>query len=366
MRLGPLRLPALVAVVVVLVTACGQSATVTGTPSARVGALSSVTPVSDPRDLSGPATATLADRSVDVVTPDAQQQLPATVTSYERTGNQQITVTDTSRIVAMNLSGSVAATVWALGFGDDIVGRDVAADFPGVDQLPVVTKDGHTINVEAVLALDPTLVITDGSIGPIDVVQQLRDAGVTVVFVENESSFDGADTLARQVAAALGAPVAGETLAKHVDDEVATVRQEIGPLVPSSPDGRIRMVFLYMRGSAGVYYLFGHGTGADDLIDALGGDDVATDLGWGELTPLTDEAMVKADPDLILVMTDGLKSVGGIDGLLKSYPAVALTAAGQHRRIVDMADGDVLSFGPRSAAVLAALAAAVYSPGASE
>jgi iron complex transport system substrate-binding protein len=322
--------------------------------------------VDDPRALTGPATAELTDRDVEVVDPNPVQQLPATVTSRERTGDRQVTVTDTSRIVAMNISGSIAATVWALGFGQDIVGRDVAADFPGMADVPVVTKDGHTINVEAVLDLDPTLVITDGSIGPLDVVTQLRDAGVALVFVDDDSSFEGAGTLARQVAAALGAPEAGEALADRVADEVAAVRDEVAPLVPAEPDDRIRMVFLYLRGTAGVYYLFGHGTGADDLIDALGGVDIASELGWGELTPLTDEAIVKADPDLILVMIDGLASVGGIDGLLDSHPAIALTSAGQHRRIIDMADGDVLSFGPRSAEVLAALAAAVYSPGAAE
>ncbi len=73
-------------------------------------------------------------------------------------------------------------------------------------------------------------------------------------------------------------------------------------------------------------------------------------------------AIVAMDPDVILVMTDGLASVGGVDGLLKSKPAIALTSAGQHKRIVDMADGDILSFGPRSAAILDALARAIYAP----
>ena len=77
---------------------------------------------------------------------------------------------------------------------------------------------------------------------------------------------------------------------------------------------------------------------------------------------MTDEALVAMDPQLILVMTEGLQSVGGIDGLIASKPAVGLTAAGQQRRFVDMADGDILSFGPRSAAVLEALARAIYAP----
>jgi iron complex transport system substrate-binding protein len=54
--------------------------------------------------------------------------------------------------------------------------------------------------------------------------------------------------------------------------------------------------------------------------------------------------------------------VGGVDGLLADKPAIALTKAGQNRRFVDMADGEILGFGPRTADVLDALARAIYAP----
>jgi iron complex transport system substrate-binding protein len=73
--------------------------------------------------------------------------------------------------------------------------------------------------------------------------------------------------------------------------------------------------------------------------------------------------MLSTDPDVILVMTDGLASVGGVDGLLADFPAIALTTAGENRRVVDMADTQILSFGPRSAAVIDGLARAIYAPG---
>jgi hypothetical protein len=89
---------------------------------------------------------------------------------------------------------------------------------------------------------------------------------------------------------------------------------------------------------------------------------VAGEIGWVGMRPMTDEALIAANPDLILVMTKGIESAGGVDGLLENKQAIALTAAGQHRRFVDMADGDILSFGPRSAGVLDALARAIYAP----
>ena len=61
-------------------------------------------------------------------------------------------------------------------------------------------------------------------------------------------------------------------------------------------------------------------------------------------------------------MTEGLQSVGGVDGLMKAIPAIEQTPAGQNRRIIDMSDSQILSFGPRTAHVLDALARALYAP----
>ena len=325
--------------------------------------LAELTPGAYPAAITGPSTAVLADESIVPVADDAQPALPTTVVSHDPGGDVDVTVTDASRVVALDVAGSVAATVAGLGFADRLVGRDVATTFPEAAALPVVTSpDGQSVDAEAVLGVSPTIVITDGSVGPRDVLQQLRSAGVAVVFVDNESSFAGAAQLAEQVAAVFGTPELGTRLADGISSRVAAVEAEIARFVPSDPGQRLRMAFLYLRGGSGVYYLFGTGSGADVLIDALGGIDAATEQGWVGMRPMTDEALVAMDPDLILVMTGGLRSVGGIDGLIASKPAVGLTTAGEHRRFVDMADGDILSFGPRSAEVLEALARAVYAP----
>ncbi|MCU1439353.1 MAG: hemin receptor [Rhodoglobus sp.] len=356
---------ALCAVAMALLCGCStaspsgdSSPTVTSDPTlplAQLGVLD------DPRSYVGESTAVLADDAIP--SPDAvpEQSLPVTVTSRDLAGDTRVTVESTDRILAMDISGSIAATVFGLGLGDSVVGRDISTTFPEAADLPLITSSAHTVNSEAILALRPTVVITDGSIGPIDVVLQLRDAGIPVVFVDTEPSVDGVGELARQVAAALGVSAAGEQLASGLVDGIEAKIDEIAAIVPSGDP--LRMMFLYLRGSSGVYYLFGAESGADVLISSLGGVDVSTEIGLDGMRPMTDEAMVAANPDLILVMTDGIASVGGVDGLLESKPAIALTNAGQHRRFVDMADGDILSFGPRTASVLDALARAIYAPG---
>jgi iron complex transport system substrate-binding protein len=206
-------------------------------------------------------------------------------------------------------------------------------------------------------------VITDGTVGPTDVVLQLREAGITVVYVDAEPGLAAPAELARQVAAALGSPETGELLAERLESELAAVIADIASIRPEAPADRVRILFLYLRGTSGIYYLFGEESGADELIEAVGGIDVAGEIGWQGLRPMTDEALVAANPDLILVMTGGLESVGGIDALIAEKPAIGLTRAGENSRFVDMADGEVLSFGPRTPAVLDALARAIYAPG---
>ena len=61
---------------------------------------------------------------------------------------------------------------------------------------------------------------------------------------------------------------------------------------------------------------------------------------------MTAEAVIAAQPDVYVLFTTSLKSIGGVDGLLK-LPGLVHTPAGQNRRVVTL-DGQYLSgFGPR-------------------
>lgn len=318
----------------------------------------------DPKSFQGQSTAWLANDDIEPIAENPEQHLPVTVTSYDRTGERQVAIEDTSRVISLDLTGAVSGTIWGLGFGDTLVARGESTLFSGVADLPTVTTGGISVNTESVINMRPTLVIADGSIGPVDVVEQLRDVGITVVFVRNEPSFDGALELARDIGEIYGAPELGEQMADQLEAELERTMADIAAIAPQNREDKLRIVFLYLRGSSGIYYLFGSESGADQLIEALGAIDVAGELGWQGMRPLTDEAVVSANPDVFLVMTGGLESVGGVDQLMEDRTALALTNAGQNRRIVDMEDGQVLSFGPRAPEVLDALARALYAPNA--
>jgi iron complex transport system substrate-binding protein len=319
-----------------------------------------------PRDWVGPSTALLTTQTVTPITDTPPTPaLPVTITSDDLAGPREVTVERAQRIIAVDMAGSLAQTVWGLGLGDRLVGRDISTTFPGTEDLPVVTGTGHAISPESVLALRPDLILTDGTVGPIDVMLQLREAGVTVVFIDVPPGIGQGSGQALRVAEALGVSEVGQRLADRIDAEVAEVVDTIRANTPTEPDNKLRIMFLYLRGSSGIYYLFGSESGAGELITALGAIDVAGEIGWEGLRPVTDEALIAANPDLIMVMTGGLDSVGGVENLVEEKPAIGLTRAGQNLRFVDMADSEVLGFGPRTPLVLDALARAIYSPQAS-
>ncbi|WP_122818478.1 heme/hemin ABC transporter substrate-binding protein [Nocardioides pantholopis] len=347
----------------VLLAGCGISTGDGGSGDGEGGAqaapaLADVEPLADVRDWDGLSVAAAVDE-LDPVAEAPEPRLPVTVTDAQ---GSKVTVTDTSRILALDVYGTLARTVFELGLGDQVVGRDVSTQFPEAAELPLVTQNGHDLNAEAILELDPTVILTDTSLGPWDTVLQMRDAGIPVVVVDSERSLDNAGTLVREVADALGVPDQGRELAERTEQESKAVLAQIADVAPTEARERLRMVFLYVRGQAGVYYMFGEDSGADSLIDALGGYDVAEEIGWNGMKPLTDEGLVAAQPDLVLMMSGGLDSAGGIDGLLERLPALAQTPAGRNRRFVAMEDSQIMGFGPMTAPVLNALAVSVYAP----
>ncbi|RGE16730.1 hemin ABC transporter substrate-binding protein [Leucobacter sp. wl10] len=324
--------------------------------------LSELTPLEDPTAYQGPTTAVVGGPSIPPLAEAPEPELPATVVSKDSTGDTEVTVEDISRIVPLSLSGSVGELVYSFGLSDNIVGRDVSTNFPGSENIPVITKEGHSIDAEGVLALNPSVIVTDGSIGPTDVILQLRDAGIPVVTVGRAIDPETSYATAQQVADALGvgsvAPAIIETLGQAIADKEAEVRR----LLPADESKRPRVAFLYVRGTAGIFYLFGKGSGADSLIRSIGAIDAAEEIGWVGEKPMTEEALVGMNPDIILVMTKGLESAGGVDGLLAAQPSIALTTAGKNKRIIDVDDAVLFAGGTRIPDVIDGLARAVYAP----
>lgn len=283
--------------------------------------------------------------------------LPVELTDAD---GRDVTVDDISRIIPLDVYGTISRTLAGLGLRDSIVGRTVSSTESSLQDLPVVTQGGHSINAEAVLNLNPSLVIVDDSIGPGDALNQLRDAGVPVVKISPGHTIDTVSSDIDTIAGIVGLAENGERLGERADAEISraveAIRGAAGDAVPGNP---LRMAFLYARGDGGVFYILGPDDGTDDLIEALGGVDAAKEEGIGQASPANAESLADLNPDVLVMMSAGLDSTGGLDGLL-AKPGIAQTTAGKNERVLAIPDSQSLSFGPQSGEMLLTAAAALY------
>ena len=257
----------------------------------------------------------------------------------------------TERIVPVD--GDLAEVVFALGLGDQVVATDLSATYPPeADALPQIGYQ-RALTAEPIAAFEPTLVLATDLAGPPETLDQLRALDIPVTVIEREPTLEGPAAKIRAVAEALGVSERGEEL-------VAELEADIDAALAAAADveERPRVLVLYVRGEQ-VQLIFGEGSGFDEVLPAVGAIDVAGELGLGETSELTAEAMVRAAPDVLVVTTSGLESVGGVDGLV-SIPGISRTPAGQNRRVLAYEDQFLLGGGPRFGQMLQQLVADLH------
>lgn len=242
------------------------------------------------------------------------------------------------------LANGVAEIMNSLHAKALIVGRDLSSSEKALEDIPVVTS-GHQVIPEKVIALKPDLVIIDASTGPKSAIDQIRSAGIRVEQTPESWNLADISLKVQAVANVIGAPQQGELLNQSISSAITNSKLSSKP----------RIAFLYLRGTSSIYLIGGEGSGADSLISAIGGVDVGAAALPRPFNTLTAESLATLNPDVIIVMTKGLESVGGISGLLK-LPGVAQTEAGKKQAVIDVDDSLLLSFGPRTPSLVQVLA----------
>lgn len=251
-----------------------------------------------------------------------------------------------SRVVA--LANGSAEIISSMGHLDLLIGRDIASDSAPLQSVEVVTS-GHQIVAEKILSLKPDLLIIDASSGPASALEVLRSAGIRIVKISEAWTLAEIDRKVGEIATAIGAVDDGKALIAALQESTSAVTQIAA--------GK-KIAFLYLRGGSAVYLIGGKGSGTDSLIAAIGGIDAGAQKFENPFTPMSAEAIAALNPDVFLVMSKGLESVGGVDGLIQ-LPGIAQTQAGKNRAVVAVDDSLLLSFGPRSYSLLEALSQSI-------
>ncbi|GLQ11851.1 hemin ABC transporter substrate-binding protein [Devosia yakushimensis] len=256
---------------------------------------------------------------------------------------------DNSRLVS--IGGSLTEIIYALGEEGKLIARDSTATYP---EAAVALPDvGYMRQLapEGVLSVSPSaLLVIEGS-GPPEALDVLSHAGVDYQTVPEGFSHEGILVKVRAVGQALGVPDKAEVLAGEIDAALKAVEARTADIAE-----RKRVLFI-LSAQGGKIQASGTDTAADGII-ALAGAVNAIDE-YSGYKALTEEAIIEAAPDVILMMDRG-GDHSASDADLIANPAIALTEAGRNHAIVRLDGAYLLGFGPRTAEAVSDLVDALY------
>lgn len=258
-------------------------------------------------------------------------------------------VPDTSRLVA--IGGSITEIFYALGEQGRLIARDSTSVYPPeAFSLPDV---GYMRNLspEGVLSVNPSGIIALEGSGPREALDVLEKASVPIVTVPEKFSREGILQKIETVGTILGVPQKAQELANAVDADIRAAEAAIDGIAE-----RKRVLFiLSMQG--GKILASGTGTAAAGIIEMAGGINAVAEFeGYKQLT---EEAVIDARPDVILMMDRGGEHGMGADELF-AHPAIAATPAAAEKMLVRMDGAYLLGFGPRTAGAIRDLSKALY------
>lgn len=243
----------------------------------------------------------------------------------------------------VSIDGAITEIVFALDATETLVGVDTTSTWPPVaEQLPNVGYM-RALSAEGILSLAPERILTTTDAGPPDTLGQLSRAGVNITIIDSQYTLEGVLNKVEAVAEALGRRQAGQQLQQQIQRDVRAAQQQLAEKV-----GPLRAMFVMDAGTRG-FQVAGQNTRAHGALELAGLINVFADI--RDYKPLTPEAAIAANPDVILVFhsQENLQT-------LAANPALAMTNAAQNGHIHAIDDIDLLAFGPRLGWSLAQLA----------
>lgn len=258
---------------------------------------------------------------------------------------------DAARV--LSIGGSVTEIVHALGQGHRLIARDTTSTFPPeVTDLPDVGY-ARALSPEGVLSVAPGMILATDGAGPPETIDVLENAEIPFVTVPQARTGDGILRKIEIVGAALEVPEKAQALIDETRTALAEARDATDRIAPDEA----RRVLFILSLEGGRILAGGRDTQAQGIIEMAGGVNAVS--GFEGYKQMTDEAVTRAAPDVILVMDRGGDHAIA-DAQLFDLPAIRTTPAGRNEHVVRMQGLYLLGFGPRTAQAARDLHRALY------
>jgi iron complex transport system substrate-binding protein len=225
-----------------------------------------------------------------------------------------------------------------------LVARDLTSIYPPqITKLPSVGYH-RALSAEGIISMKPTMLLTDGNLGPEAVVSQVKQVGIPVVIMSPGNTPDSAQALMRR----LGQQFHHETTADSVIAKwTADMNAVLADTAKWASAPKPRVMIMHMGQIANNYLALKRGSAGDQVVRWAGGVNAIDSVGG--MLRLTPELIAKAAPDIIIATDVGFDRLGTADKFA-AMPGVAETPAGKNKRIYRVDETEVMYFGPRTAA----------------
>lgn len=259
---------------------------------------------------------------------------------------------DAERIVA--IGGTVTEIIYALGEGDRVVAVDTTSLYPPEATSKPNIGYVRQISAEGVLSQKPDLIIAESGAGPVDSINILKASGLAFASIPSPPDTAAIPEKIRAVGRAIGQADKAEELAKTVEANLKAVDDKV-----KAATGPKKKVLFALSLANGRVMAAGNNSSADAMIRLAGGENAVSTIDGYK--PLTDEAVIAAAPDVVLVMSGGAQHLTADQAF--ALPALAATPAGRNKAFLTMDGLYLLGLGPRAAAAATELNAMLYPEG---
>ncbi|BGI52540.1 MAG: hemin ABC transporter substrate-binding protein [Candidatus Hamiltonella defensa (Ceratovacuna japonica)] len=248
----------------------------------------------------------------------------------------------------VTIGGDVSEIVYALGMGSQVVARDSTSLQP--KEIQTLPDIGYMrqLNAEGILAMKPTLVLVTEQAQPTLVLKQISDNGVKVVKVPAELTLKSVTKKIQTIAQAVHQIEKGELLSQTYQKKIESIKNTPVP---------VKILFI-MNYGGGSPMVAGQDTSADAVIRAVGSQNAMQ--GFKHYRRLSAEGVIASRPDLLLVTTESVQSLGGLDQVWQ-LPGMDKTPAGKNRRVLVFDAMALLGFGLQTPNVMSQLYRTVRS-----
>lgn len=231
-----------------------------------------------------------------------------------------------------------------------LVARDLTSIYPPqITKLPSVGYH-RALSAEGIISMRPTLLLTDGNLGPDAVVTQVKQVGIPVVIMAPGSSPDSAKLLMKRLGEQFHHEKQADSVVAQWDSDMAAALADTATWATAA---KPRVMIMHMGQIANNYLAIKRGTPGDQIVRWAGGVNAIDSLGG--MLRLTPELIAKAAPDIIIATDVGFDRLGTAEKFAE-MPGVAETPAGKNKRIYRIDETEVMYFGPRTAGSLRKIA----------